>query len=58
MASFDYDVVVIGSGFAGGVAALRSAEKGYQVGVPLANRQPSWCHSSNGMLLKGQVRML
>jgi 3-phenylpropionate/trans-cinnamate dioxygenase ferredoxin subunit len=29
MASFDYDVAVIGSGFGGSVAALRAAEKGY-----------------------------
>jgi glycine/D-amino acid oxidase-like deaminating enzyme len=29
MASFDYDVVIIGSGFGGSVAALRAAEKGY-----------------------------
>jgi len=28
MASFDYDVVIIGSGFGGSVAALRAAEKG------------------------------
>ena len=27
MASFDYDVVIIGSGFGGSVAALRTAEK-------------------------------
>jgi choline dehydrogenase-like flavoprotein len=33
MASFDYDAVVIGSGFGGHVAALRAAEKGYRVGV-------------------------
>ena len=33
MASFDYDVVIIGSGFGGSVAALRAAEKGYRVGV-------------------------
>ena len=30
---FDYDVIVIGSGFGGSVAALRAAEKGYRVGV-------------------------
>ncbi|HTZ87095.1 MAG TPA: GMC oxidoreductase [Solirubrobacteraceae bacterium] len=33
MARFDYDVIVIGSGFGGSVAALRAAEKGYRVGV-------------------------
>lgn len=31
--NFDYDVVVIGSGFGGSVSALRLAEKGYQVAV-------------------------
>ena len=30
---FDYDVIVIGSGFGGSVAALRATEKGYRVGV-------------------------
>lgn len=33
MSQFDYDVVVIGSGFGGSVAAMRAAEKGYRVGV-------------------------
>jgi cholesterol oxidase len=33
MASFDYDVAIIGSGFGGSVAALRAADKGYRVGV-------------------------
>jgi choline dehydrogenase-like flavoprotein len=33
MAGFDYDAVVIGSGFGGSVAAFRAAEKGYGVGV-------------------------
>jgi cholesterol oxidase len=33
MANFDYDVLVIGSGFGGSVAALRAVEKGYRVGV-------------------------
>jgi cholesterol oxidase len=31
--SFDYDVLVIGSGFGGSVTALRLTEKGYKVGV-------------------------
>jgi succinate dehydrogenase/fumarate reductase flavoprotein subunit len=34
MASFDYDVVIIGSGFGGSVAALRAAEKGYRSDAP------------------------
>ena len=33
MATFDYDVVIVGSGFGGSVAALRAAEKGYRVHV-------------------------
>ncbi len=33
MAEFDYDWVVVGSGFGGSVAALRLAEKGYGVAV-------------------------
>ena len=31
--NFDYDWLVIGSGFGGSVSALRLAEKGYSVGV-------------------------
>ena len=33
MAGLDYDVVVVGSGFGGSVAALRLTEKGYRVAV-------------------------
>jgi cholesterol oxidase len=36
---FDYDWLVIGSGFGGSVSALRLAEKGYSVGVLEAGRR-------------------
>src|SRR5690242_15074776 len=39
MASVDYDVLIIGSGFGGSVAALRAAEKGYRVGVMESGRR-------------------
>ncbi|WP_039824185.1 GMC oxidoreductase [Nocardia testacea] len=39
MPEFDYDVVVIGSGFGGSVSALRLTEKGYRVGVLEAGRR-------------------
>lgn len=39
MFAFDYDVVVIGSGFGGSVSALRLTEKGYRVGVLEAGRR-------------------
>jgi cholesterol oxidase len=39
VAGFDYDVVIIGSGFGGSVAAFRAAEKGYRVGVLEAGRR-------------------
>jgi cholesterol oxidase len=35
----DFDVLIIGSGFGGSVAALRLAEKGYRVGVLEAGRR-------------------
>ncbi|RNL85597.1 GMC family oxidoreductase N-terminal domain-containing protein [Halostreptopolyspora alba] len=37
--AFDYDVLVIGSGFGGSVSALRLTEKGYRVGVLEAGRR-------------------
>jgi cholesterol oxidase len=37
--NFDYDVLVIGSGFGGSVAALRCVEKGYRVGVMEAGKR-------------------
>jgi cholesterol oxidase len=36
---YDYDVIVIGSGFGGSVTALRLTEKGYRVGVLEAGRR-------------------
>ncbi|HWU23170.1 MAG TPA: GMC family oxidoreductase N-terminal domain-containing protein, partial [Nocardioides sp.] len=39
MKSYDYDVIVIGSGFGGSVSTLRLTEKGYRVGVLEAGRR-------------------
>ncbi|MER7675991.1 GMC family oxidoreductase [Streptomyces sp. NPDC096934] len=39
MSDFDYDVLVVGSGFGGSVTALRLTEKGYRVGVLEAGRR-------------------
>lgn len=39
MREFDEDVIVVGSGFGGSVAALRAAEKGYRVRVYEAGRR-------------------
>lgn len=36
---YDYDVIVVGSGFGGSVSALRLTEKGYRVGVMEAGRR-------------------
>ncbi|MET8895373.1 GMC family oxidoreductase [Streptomyces albogriseolus] len=43
-AGYDYDVLVIGSGFGGSVSALRLTEKGYRVGVLEAGRR--WTRES------------
>lgn len=37
--SFDYDVVIIGSGFGGSVSAMRLSEKGYRVAVIEAGKR-------------------
>jgi cholesterol oxidase len=37
--TFDYDWLIVGSGFGGSVSALRLAEKGYRVGVLEAGRR-------------------
>ncbi|EST29511.1 hypothetical protein N566_21935 [Streptomycetaceae bacterium MP113-05] len=37
--AYDYDVIVVGSGFGGAVSALRLTEKGYAVGVLEAGRR-------------------
>ncbi len=37
--AYDYDVIVVGSGFGGSVTALRLTEKGYRVGVMEAGRR-------------------
>jgi hypothetical protein len=41
MAGFDYDVVIIDSGFGGSVAALRAAEKGYRPQPPASRSRPA-----------------
>ena len=39
MSGYDYDVLIVGSGFGGSVSALRLVEKGYRVGVIEAGRR-------------------
>ena len=50
MADFDYDVIIIGSGFGGSVAALRAAEKGYRVGLMESGRRWNDDERPAGML--------
>ena len=51
---YDHDVVVIGSGFGGSVAALRLAEKGYRVQVYEAGRRfAEWLYSLVEILADG-----
>jgi cholesterol oxidase len=42
--SFDYDYIIIGSGFGGSVSALRLSEKGYRV---LVIEKGKWFHASD-----------
>jgi succinate dehydrogenase/fumarate reductase flavoprotein subunit len=42
--NFDFDVIVIGSGFGGCVAALRATEKGHRVGS--RRKEPSAVNGS------------
>jgi cholesterol oxidase len=39
VSGYDFDVLIVGSGFGGSVSALRLAEKGYRVGVLEAGRR-------------------
>jgi len=54
MSTFDYDVLVIGSGFGGSVSALRLSEKGYRVAVLESGRrwQPEYFTGSNWNIRK------
>lgn len=38
--NFDYDYLVIGSGFGGSISAMRLAQKGYTVGIIEAGKIP------------------
>jgi choline dehydrogenase-like flavoprotein len=45
--NFDFDVIVIGSGFGGSVAALRATEKGARVGVMESGKRWNDTHGAS-----------
>lgn len=49
-AAYDYDILVVGSGFGGAVSALRLSEKGYRVGVLEAGRAVQPRHPAQELL--------
>ena len=52
---FDYDVLIIGSGFGGSVSALRLAEKGYKVAICEQLETPA---QAKGLVKRDIVRVI